>query len=182
MDSRGKALLHHPLRPHLSTLIGKWFISTTWGCSCGSVGKNPPAMKRDLDLIPGLGRSLEKGKATHFSILAWRIPWTTAHGVTKSRTRLSDFQFHFQLLEIVSFKWLVATIWIAYLPEPGKGVRNYDFWTLLVQFSSAIQSCLTFCNPMDCSTPGLPSHQVAKVLEFQLQHQSFQWILRTDFL
>ena len=26
------------------------------------------------------------------------------------------------------------------------------------------------------------SHQVAKVSEFQLQHQSFQWTLRTDFL
>ena len=26
------------------------------------------------------------------------------------------------------------------------------------------------------------SHQVAKELEFQLQHQSFQWIFRTDFL
>ena len=27
---------------------------------------------------------LEKGKATHSSILAWRIPWTViAHGVTK---------------------------------------------------------------------------------------------------
>ena len=26
------------------------------------------------------------------------------------------------------------------------------------------------------------SHQMAKVLEFQLQHQSFQWIFRTDFL
>ena len=26
------------------------------------------------------------------------------------------------------------------------------------------------------------SHQVARVLEFQLQHQSFQWIFRTDFL
>ena len=26
------------------------------------------------------------------------------------------------------------------------------------------------------------SHQVAKVLEFQCQHQSFQWIFRTDFL
>ena len=26
------------------------------------------------------------------------------------------------------------------------------------------------------------SHQVAKVLELQLQHQSFQWILRVDFL
>ena len=26
------------------------------------------------------------------------------------------------------------------------------------------------------------SYQVAKVLEFQLQHQSFQWIFRTDFI
>ena len=26
------------------------------------------------------------------------------------------------------------------------------------------------------------SHQVAKVLEFQLQHQSFQWLFKTDFL
>ena len=25
------------------------------------------------------------------------------------------------------------------------------------------------------------SHQVAKILEFQLQHQAFQWIFRTDF-
>ena len=33
---------------------------------------------------------LEKGKATHFRILAWRIPWTV-HGVAKSRARLRDF-------------------------------------------------------------------------------------------
>ena len=99
-----------------------------------------------------------------------------------------------------------------------------------VQFSSVAQSCLTLCDPMDCSTPGFsvhhqlpesaqtvvhgvgdaiqPSHslsspsppafnlyqhhslfqwvsslyQGAKVLEFQLQYQSFQWIFRTDFL
>ena len=36
---------------------------------------------------------LEKGKATHSSILAWRIPWTKVHGVTKSWTRLSDFHW-----------------------------------------------------------------------------------------
>ena len=96
--------------------------------------------------------------------------------------------------------------------------------------SSVAQSCQTLCDPMGCSTPGLPvhhqlpeltqthvcwvddaiqschpllfpslpafnysqhqglfqwvssSHQMAKVLEFQLQHQSFQWILRTDLL
>ena len=99
-----------------------------------------------------------------------------------------------------------------------------------VQFISVTQPWPTLCDPMDCSTPGLPvhhqllestqtyacwvsvaiqpshpppspsppslnlsqhqslfkwvnsSHQVAKVLEFQLQHQSFQWIFRTDFL
>ena len=92
-----------------------------------------------------------------------------------------------------------------------------------IQFSSVTQSCLTLCDPMNCSTPGLPVHhqlpesikthvhwvsddiqpphplfspspptlnlsqcqslfkwvsslhQVAKALEFQLQHQSFQW-------
>ena len=96
-------------------------------------------------------------------------------------------------------------------------------------FSLVAQSCPTLCDPMNCSTPGLPvhhqlpeftqtrvhrdsdaiqpfhplssgsppafnlpqhqslfqwvscSHQVAKILELQLQHQSFQWIFRTDF-
>ena len=98
------------------------------------------------------------------------------------------------------------------------------------QLSSVTQSCLTLCDPMNHSTPGLPvhhqlleftqtrvhrvgdaiqpshplsspspptfnlsqhqglfkwvssSHQVAKVLEFQLQNESYQWTFRTDFL
>ena len=96
--------------------------------------------------------------------------------------------------------------------------------------SSVAQSCLTLCDPMNCSTPGLPvhhqlpestqthvhwvgdaiqpshrlsspcppafnisqhrglfkwvnsSHQVAKVLEFPLQHQFFKWTPRTELL
>ena len=37
--------------------------------------KNPPAMWETW--VPSLGREdpLEKGRATHSSILAWRIPW-----------------------------------------------------------------------------------------------------------
>ena len=38
----------------------------------------------DLGSIPGSGRSLEKGMATHFSILAWRIPWTEEPGRLQS--------------------------------------------------------------------------------------------------
>ena len=44
-------------------------------------------------LALGLEDTLEKGTATHSSILAWRIPWTeepgglhTVHGVAKSQT------------------------------------------------------------------------------------------------
>ena len=108
---------------------------------------------------------------------------------------------------------------------------NLNFLPLkIAHFSSAALSYPTLCDPMDCSTPGLParhqlpgftqthvhwvsdafqpahpplspsppafnlsqhqghfkwvssSHQVSKVLEFQLQHQSLQWIFRTDLL
>ena len=47
----------------------------------------------------------------------------------------------------------------------------------VVPFSSRLQSF-----PASGSFPRSSLPQVAKVLEFQLQHQSFQWIFRTDFL
>ena len=57
--------------------------------------KNPPAMWEIW--VPSLGWEdpLEKRKATHSSILAWRVPWTVQSMCSQSRTRLSDFQFHF---------------------------------------------------------------------------------------
>ena len=57
--------------------------------------------------------------------------------------------------------------------------------------SDAIQPSYPLSSPSPALNPsqhlGLfkwvsSSHQGAKVLEFQLQHQSFQWIFRTDFL
>ena len=49
--------------------------------------KNPPAMWENCIWSTGLDDPLEKGKATHSSILAWRIPWTVVHRVTKSWTQ-----------------------------------------------------------------------------------------------
>ena len=40
------------------------------------VVKNPPAMRRNWVSSLGWEDPLEKGRATHSSILAWRIPWT----------------------------------------------------------------------------------------------------------
>ena len=119
--------------------------------------------------------------------------------------------------------WWIWRNWTSVLQPQGTRLCS-------VQFSSVAQPCLTLCDPMDCSTPGLPvlhylpeltkthvhwvsdaiqpshplslpyppafslsphqglfqwvssSHQVAGVLEFQLQHQPFQWIFRTDLL
>ena len=47
----------------------------------GSEGKESTCNAGDLDSIPGFGNSLgfqflEKGMATHSSILTWKIPWT----------------------------------------------------------------------------------------------------------
>ena len=54
------------------------------------------------------------------------------------------------------------------------------FWSfkLSVQFSLVAQSCPTLCNPMDCSSPGLPVHQ--KLLESIQTHvlwvgDAIQW-------
>ena len=38
----------------------------------------------DPDLVPGWEDALEKGMATHSSILAWRIPWTEEPGGLQS--------------------------------------------------------------------------------------------------
>ena len=42
-------------------------------------GKKSACSVGDLGSIPGLKDPLEKGKATHSSILAWRIPWTVLY-------------------------------------------------------------------------------------------------------
>ena len=57
--------------------------------------ENPSAMQETWVRSLGWEDPLEKGMATHSSILAWRIPWTEEPGRlqpmgSQSRTRLSD--------------------------------------------------------------------------------------------
>ena len=57
--------------------------------------KNLPAMPETQVRSLSQADPMEKGLATHFSILAWRIPWTEEPGRLQlmglqSRTRLSD--------------------------------------------------------------------------------------------
>ena len=48
------------------------------------------------------------------------------------------------------------------------------------QFNSVSQSCLTLCNPMDCSTPGLPVHH--QLLELLLKLVSIESVMPSNHL
>ena len=62
--------------------------------SCGSAGKESACNVGDLDSIPGLGRSPGEGKGypLQYSGLENSMD-CVVHGVAKSQTRLSDFDF-----------------------------------------------------------------------------------------
>ena len=47
-----------------------------WASLVAQLVNNLPAMWETWVQSLGWEDPLEKGKATHFSILAWRIPWT----------------------------------------------------------------------------------------------------------
>ena len=85
--------------------------------------KNLPAIREILVQSLGLEDPLEKGKATHSSILAWRIPWSVFHGVAKSRKRLSDSHFHFTFVYSTSvilqtfFLSLCSSFFLSFLPS-----------------------------------------------------------------
>ena len=66
-------------------------LQYSWASLVAQLVKNPPAMWETWVQSLDWEDPLEKGKATHSSIPAWRILWTIVHGVAKSQTQLSDF-------------------------------------------------------------------------------------------
>ena len=51
-------------------------LQYSWASLVAQLVKNPPAMWETWVRSLGWEDTLEKGKATHLSILAWRIAWT----------------------------------------------------------------------------------------------------------
>ena len=144
---------------------------------------------------------LEEGTAIHSSILAWKIPWTEEPGRlqsmgSQSQTWLSNFHFQSYFSswsdQIRSVAQLCPTLCNTMdRSTPGLPVHHQ-----LPEFAQThvhrVSDALQPSHPL--SSPSPPAfnlsqhqglfqwvsslHQVAKVLEFQLQHQSFQRNLR----
>ena len=70
-----------------------------WGSLVAQMVKNPPAIPETQVQSLGWEDALEKGMATHSSILAWRIPWTEEPG------RLQSMRSH-----KVRHEWLTNTL------------------------------------------------------------------------
>ena len=63
-------------------------------------------------------------------------------------------------------------LWSSSPMNPSLTVSGRYNFPFSVQFSSVAQSCLTLCDPMDWSTPGLPVH--CQFLEFTQTH--IHWV------
>ena len=95
------------------------------------------------------------------------------------------------VVQLLRHVWLFATPWTAACQA---SLQFTISWSLLKPMS--IKPVMPSNHLILCCSLLLPSvfpslrvfsmswllHQVAKVLELQLQHQSFQWIFRVDFL
>ena len=98
----------------------------------------------------------------------------------------------FSSIHLLSHVQLFATPWTV-AHQPSLSIINsqillnsgpFSWWCHLIISSSVTPSPPAFnlSQRQGIFQWVSASHQVAKVLEFQLQHQSFQWIFRTDFL
>ena len=143
------------------------------GFPCGSVCKEPTCNAGDLSSIPGLGRSLGKVKATHSSILAWRIPGLYSPRNCKESALLSKFYFRLitaflprskhlsisrpqspsaVILEPPKIKSHCLHFFPIYLPwSDGIGCHDLHFWN--VEFKPAfLLSSFTFINGLFISS------------------------------
>ena len=56
-------------------------LQYSWASIVAQLVKNPPVVRETWVRALGWEDPLEKGKATHSSILIWRIPWTGSQRV-----------------------------------------------------------------------------------------------------
>ena len=95
--------------------------------------KNLPAMRETWIRSLVWEDPLEKGMATHSSILAWRIPWTSmVHRVTKRQTWLSDFHMVQSRCthKKVSCFFCCCSVLVFYLSRKWRGASVGSQWEL----------------------------------------------------
>ena len=123
----------------------------------------------------------------------WNLIWVAIKNKIKCTSRKCCFIFwNGVVVQSFSRGWFFETAWTAAHQASLSFTISQSLLKLMSIKSVMPSYCLILCCPLPLpsvfpSHQGLfqwvsSLHQVAKVLEFQLQHQSFQWIFTTDFL
>ena len=130
--------------------LKRWSISKfDWASLVAQLVQNPSAIQETWVWSVGWEDPLEKGTATHSSILAWRIPWTeeigglqSTHG--QSWTQLRNFH------SLIS-KYFMVLYHLAAVAAAAK----------------SLQPGLTLCDPTDGNLPGSSGQGIlqARILE-----------------
>ena len=154
-----------------------------WASLVAQTIKNLPTMLETWVQSLGWEDTLEEGMATHFSLLAWRLPkdtraWQiTVHGVAKSRTRLSDKAQHSLL-----WMWASQVLVVKNLPAIEGDIRDMGLIPGLGRspggsHGNPLQySCLE--NPMDRGTWQATVYRVTKSWTWLKQLRSHTCMLR----
>ena len=85
---KGRLVGAFPFLPFARRSTGEgigYLLQCSWASLVAQMVKNLPAMQETWAGSLGQEDSLEKGMATHSSILAWQIPWTEEPGGLQSK-------------------------------------------------------------------------------------------------
>ena len=108
------------------------------GFPCGSAGKESACNAGDLGSIPRLGRSPREAKCYPFQYSGLENSIDCiVHGVTKSLTQLSDFNFHFYIVEkvgCININWsqdhvMYRTLWVLELSSLPLIIMTFETYT-----------------------------------------------------
>ena len=99
-------------------------LQYSWASLVAKLVKNTPAVRETWVRSLGWEDPLEKGKATHSSILAWRIPWTV-QSMRSQRVRHDWVTFTF------TFAWNVPLVSLVFLKRKFKSFPSLVFPILL---------------------------------------------------
>ena len=129
-------------------------LQYSWTLLVAQLVKNPSAMRETWIRSLDCEDPLEKGKATHSSILAWRIPWTIrSMGLQRIGHNWAPFTF------TLCLNCLFCSTDLFICP----------YANITCVCAKPLQSCQTLFNPLGCSQQGSSVHGI-------LQARILQWV------